>query len=216
MKKVIGFSGKAGSGKTTAALHAISVFGGTKVALGDCVKEEVSKFLDSCLVPYEPRHLYGTAADKNEEFTVLLTDWIRTDYRPRRVLAPHMRVGAGFESVSLSYRNLLQLWGTEYRRAQDPDYWVKRAAEKIGKLEGLVFIDDIRFPSEAEMVRQMDGWLIRIDRPDRPMIDTPDHESEVALDFYTAGWDAWIGNNSTIGTFKHDVDWTLGYLEAHR
>lgn len=46
--RIVAFAGKSQSGKTTSALHAISVFGGTKIALADAVKEEVAEFLTQC------------------------------------------------------------------------------------------------------------------------------------------------------------------------
>lgn len=59
-------------------------------------------------------------------------------------------------------RELLQWWGTDYRRAQDPDYWVKRF-DKLFCTTMLnrtnIIIDDLRFPNEVEYVRSFDKCL---------------------------------------------------------
>lgn len=96
---------------------------------------------------------------------------------------------------------LLQWWGTEYRRAEDPDYWVKLGKKKIesfGKKNpmGVVLIPDTRFQNEFDLVKSMGGHNIRLLRlnqdgsefrtPDRD----PNHISEVTLQ--NANWDFFI------------------------
>lgn len=58
-----------------------------------------------------------------------------------------------------SPRRILQWWG-DYRRAQDPDYFVK-AVQPVGD----TVITDVRFPNEAAMVRQLGGQIWQIKRP---------------------------------------------------
>src|SRR6266705_2754477 len=65
-------------------------------------------------------------------------------------------------------RAILQRWGTEYRRAQDTDYWVKYASQKMKALQdqakgaAAFAVSDVRFPNEAAMIREQGGvvWLI--------------------------------------------------------
>lgn len=57
-------------------------------------------------------------------------------------------------------RWLLQQWGTEYRRSQDPDYWVLYGLEYMDKhaQDGdLWVVTDVRFANEAEAL-SMDPW----------------------------------------------------------
>jgi hypothetical protein len=199
--KLIGISGKAGYGKTTFATHAIRTYGGTKIALASALKDEVAEFLTSCLVPFEARHLYGATLDRSEFFEVAVRDWLTVDYRVRRILNPYLTTSPDGQTVSMTYRQLLQLWGTNYRRAQDPDYWVIKTRDKILKTEGLVFIDDIRFESEVNMVKDLHGVLVRLERPGGPFIDTPWHESETALDGYK-GWNYEVFNGGSLEEFK--------------
>ncbi len=57
-------------------------------------------------------------------------------------------------------RGVLQLWGTEYRRAQDKDYWVNRA----DKTEPVAFTD-ARYHNETACVHARGGELWWIERP---------------------------------------------------
>lgn len=81
-------------------------------------------------------------------------------------------------------RPLLQWWGTELRRAQDPDYWVKWGLDKI-RTEGLgevVFMPDTRFKNEADAIRDAGGFIVRVEADEdvryKRIGKTPSHESE--------------------------------------
>ena len=72
-----------------------------------------------------------------------------------------------FHNRPRSPRQILQWWG-DYRRAQDPDYFVKltRIAAEWADYSGEhVVITDVRFPNEAALVRQLGGQLWQIRRP---------------------------------------------------
>ena len=84
-------------------------------------------------------------------------------------------------------REILQWHGTDYRREQDPDYWIRKMidillAEEIPKT---VIIDDIRFINEAEMIKGAGGLLVRIwPYPEWKPGPYADHKSETELDNY--------------------------------
>ena len=94
-------------------------------------------------------------------------------------------------------RRLLQWWGTDLRRNQNPDYWVLKGEEwayettRHGKVP--VFTD-VRFPNEADMVRENGGIIVRVSAPyeireARLGAVPPSHESEDAMDDYRADFD---------------------------
>ncbi len=104
-------------------------------------------------------------------------------------------------------RRLLQILGTQVvRQCIDDQYWVKAAEGRIKSLVNMadppiaIFIPDIRFPNEAEMVKRLGGELWRIRFPASEPAPGKEtladlHESETALDHYE-GWDAvLIANN---------------------
>ena len=66
-----------------------------------------------------------------------------------------------------SPRQILQWWG-DYRRAQDPDYFVNALASeyyRYGDDADPTVITDVRFPNEAAMIRQLGGKIWQIKRP---------------------------------------------------
>ncbi len=80
-------------------------------------------------------------------------------------------------------RYLLQWWGSEYRRASDPDYWVRKLEDTLVKERSYVdvgMITDMRFPNEFEMVKKLGGITVRLDRVGYTDVDN--HISETALD----------------------------------
>lgn len=90
-------------------------------------------------------------------------------------------------------RALLQWWGTEYRRSQDPDYWVKKLMKRIAEENpDVALIRDLRFPNEFEAIRGSAGYCVKVVRVGFQS-DVPEHSSEQALDFLPdLEWDAII------------------------
>jgi hypothetical protein len=95
-------------------------------------------------------------------------------------------------------RSLLQFWGAEYRRAETPDYWVRKLANTI-ELEKpqIALISDLRFENEMQFVLQY-GEAIRVDRDSLPPAT---HISETALEDST-GWSLILENNGSLEDFK--------------
>lgn len=85
-------------------------------------------------------------------------------------------------------RALMQNYGTEVRRGDNPNYWVDRWIERLpeGNVE-LILTDDVRFKNEAMAVKSQGGILIRLIRPD--MVNTDKHQSEVEQDSIVADYE---------------------------
>lgn len=81
-----------------------------------------------------------------------------------------------------SPRQILQWWGTQYRRAQDPLYWVKRFEHRVRQHQeaGIqhIVVTDVRFADEAATIRALGGQIWRLHRPNLPASGTG-HVSEV-------------------------------------
>lgn len=107
------------------------------------------------------------------------------------VLRPENEALFWQKPYSPDIRKLLQWWGTGLRRAEDPDYWVKKgevngiAVEESGSVP--VFTD-VRFPNEANMIVNHGGLLVEVrasaETRRRRLGTLPDHESETAMDDY--------------------------------
>lgn len=96
-------------------------------------------------------------------------------------------------------RELLQYWGTDVRRKQNNDYWVRKSKETVLKLSNrydFIIFTDARFPNECEGVRDLGGVVIRCKAPDEVRkerlkergiemsSEALSHCSETALDNY--------------------------------
>lgn len=101
----------------------------------------------------------------------------------------------GFEQVK--DRKFLQYVGTEWARGQNNSVWLDKVKEQLRvSSEANLYISDLRFCNEFEMLRKQGVTLIRLDS-DRALID--EHESSISLDETTDSmWDYIIENNGTL------------------
>lgn len=62
------------------------------------------------------------------------------------------------------YGPLLQWWGTDFRRAQLPTYWVDKVINKITRTGGntVWLIDDCRFQNEYDALKDLGFFFIRL------------------------------------------------------
>ena len=89
-------------------------------------------------------------------------------------------------SVKDVFRPLLQVWGTDFRRAQDPDYWVRALEARIDRSFAedrtrTLVVDDARFPNEFELLRSRGFKFVRLESgaSTRPLTGAQlAHESE--------------------------------------
>jgi hypothetical protein len=112
-----------------------------------------------------------------------------------------------------SPRWVLQRWGTEFRRAQNPDYWVLQVERWIGRRTGLghtrFVITDVRMDNEAALVRRLGGRLVRVHRPLGPPMaaDTVGHSSEAHAGLAVH---AVIHNDGSLDALQAEVARVLG------
>lgn len=108
----------------------------------------------------------GLIAEIKERFPHLLRELSQ---------AYHMDEDKLFINKPPAMRALLQNYGTEVRRKDNPNYWVDRWQEAMP--DGNVVVDDVRFFNELDKITESGGVLIRIVRPD--VTTGGDHQSEV-------------------------------------
>jgi hypothetical protein len=176
---IISISGRIGAGKDVIAGHLVEKYGYVRRGWADALKLEVAARLPRTLEAY-----------------------VRYGYPGRLHTEP---VGAIIHDLLWAHRDhvtraLLQEWGTELRRADDPDYWVKAWARD---LPPKVVVPDTRFQNEADTVQRLGGRLWRVVRPGYEA--TGDHASETTLDGFPA-WDALLVNDGTVGDLRAQVD----------
>lgn len=111
------------------------------------------------------------------------------------------------ESPYGKQRRLLQWWGTEYRRAQDPRHWIKYMDQRLAEERPeVVLISDLRFRNEAVWIIQNHGMVVKVDRPDYDGPESHAHTSEYELDGFEfdaeisalSGQMEWLGRQALL------------------
>lgn len=200
---IIGLTGANGAGKDTAASMLAGVLRNygiqsATLAFADALYEEVAaafgvtvKGLKSRVWKEEPQGHLALEFCKAKPFVDAMASKVPID-------------------AWLSPRQILQYWGTEYRRTQQPDYWVQRLQAKVQELHAAgildVVITDVRFADEAAALRAMGGQIWRIDRPNLVAASTG-HVSEVSGQEFQP--EATIRNEGSLDLLRHTCHQTL-------
>lgn len=150
--KIIGFSGKKQSGKTTVSEFLLSeISSALSRSFAFYLKEVVAACFDDTIVRY------GKTYD--------------TDEGKSDVLPCHKTV-----------REVLQIVGTDMFRSLDSKCWIRPFEKWCRNVSdcSLIVVPDVRFPNEVRCIRDLGGVVIRLLRA--PFGDVDKHESETALD----------------------------------
>lgn len=206
---IIGLCGLAGTGKDTVADVLVAHAGFRKLAFADALRAEV--------------------ADAFGEEPLLFTRRETKDTpHPRLTLrrAPVGFTGAVIVSLGLadtfgdisdfldtprSPRQMLQWWGTEYRRRQHPDYWVHKLTQLINfylmNNERRFVITDCRFDNEVAALRLpcYHSQLWRVARPGITQANTTEGGHTSANDGSAFGPDHTIHNQGTVHHLRDKV-----------
>lgn len=150
---IIGLSGPAGSGKDTIADLLVTHAGFTKLAFADTLRTEVmlafaidASFLTQRETKETPMRCLAINRCLDEGFVA-------------RMIVMHTLRGERLDlDAARSPRQIMQWWGTDYRRHQAADYWVsaflKRARYLLGqRLASSLVVTDCRFADEVDAVR---------------------------------------------------------------
>lgn len=111
----------------------------------------------------------GLVAEIKKNFPILL-DELQQHYS-------YSSIADLFQNKPPLMRALMQEYGTDVRRHDDQDYWVKQWLNKVDEVGGNIVTDDVRFFNELTALTKHDGVLIRITRPD--VITGGRHQSEM-------------------------------------
>lgn len=211
---IIGIAGKAASGKTTAAQHLAPLLEREALILpmARVLRDEVEEFLRAIGgAEYVPL-VYGCQDDKVRIFYVDEAKALQQCSPWADFIAMHADIQDRPGQTALSVRRILQWWGTEYRRAQDHDYWTKAWEKKVVQYDLRVtdvLVDDVRFMNELKTIKGQGGMLIKIDRPG--FAAGGNHASEISLDDYRE-WDEVILNDGSLEQFREKVAGLIGGL----
>lgn len=202
---ILGLAGPARAGKDTVADYLVARYGFVKFAFSDALYDEVQEAFG-----LEDQSLLRDAETK-EAPTARLA--IENCNDPGFVGCVHLRSFVAAGDDPLSPRQVLQWWGTEYRRAQNPNYWVERAEAWIrGQAQGRYpeqratrFVNPTcRFENERAWIRggAFSGNIWHIHRDGVAPVNA--HLSEAPLPVLPGERELW--NNDTIARLQHGVD----------
>jgi hypothetical protein len=213
---ILGFAGKAATGKTTAAKHMAPLLDKecTIVPMAMVLRDEVEAFLRSIGADESVPLVYGCQDDKVRVFYV--NEQLALAHCPKwsHFVSDHQDIQDRPGQTAVTVRRILQWWGTEYRRSQDSDYWTKAWGHKIEQLdlENMhVLIDDVRFLNELRVIKLHGGLIVKIERPG--FDGANNHASETSLDEYH-DWDEVLLNDGTLEEFEEKVEQLAEQLMA--
>ena len=209
---LLGLAGPAGSGKDTVADYLVERYGFIKFSFSDALYREVAKAFG-----LESEDLLRDRATKEVPTERLsLVDCLDDEFIG--VAVQHVRESRHPDPEPLSPRQILQWWGTEFRRAQDSYYWTKRAHDWMCRVRELApypesraqnFVNcSVRFEEERRFITdplEYFGWDGNIWHLHRDTaMPVASHESETPLPVLDGEREIW--NNHTLEYLRMGVD----------
>lgn len=175
---IIGISGKAGSGKDTAAKMLEVLYANPDISYEDFVNKRYKNFADIQIV-----HFADTLKE-TAQVLFRIGEWETNTQEGKKTT---------INWIGKTVRELLQGIGQGLRDAIDPNLWVKILFANTEGWSNYI-IADVRYPNEVYAIKERNGILLRIDRKGA---GAGNHSSETALDNYKE-WDVHIENNGSI------------------
>lgn len=184
---IIGLTGYAGAGKDTVADLMVTHLGFRKLAFADALRAEAATGFEVGL------DWFTHPATKHHPITALAMrkaprEFLAAVALSLSIAAPDLRFPLTDEWLDAprSPRQILQWWGTEYRRAMHPRYWTRIMLDRLAHMgrngHGRFVITDVRFENEADTVHAAGGILWQITRPGLHAASTPEGEHVSATD----------------------------------
>lgn len=175
---IIGISGKAGSGKDTAAKMLEVLYANPDISYEDFANKRYKNFADIQIVHF------ADSLKETAQVLFRIGEWETNTQEGKKTT---------IDWIGKTVRELLQGIGQGLRDAIDFDLWVKILFANTEDWSNYI-ITDVRYPNEIKAIKERNGILLRIDRKGA---GAGNHSSEIALDDYKE-WDVHIENNGSI------------------
>lgn len=187
---LIGFSGRKKSGKTTLANELIDQ--GFQIAsFAAALKEYVAK-----LYNWDIETLKNQV--QKEEILKDPVYWNEDKCKELSEIIGEEIVWSQKNNVFYSRRDAMQYIGTEVLREHEPDFHINEFKKRY--TNGDFVCDDVRFPNELELIKEINGKVYHIVRPYH--WEYSNHSSEISLNRLNS--DLNILNDKTLEDFKNE------------
>lgn len=203
MLKIIGITGAANAGKDTLG----GILGELDqrvqlISFAMNLKLEVAEAFDVPLATLNDR------ATKEEPQSIFAAKNCRDKAYVEMMLA----LLGGDGDTPRSPREVMQLWGTEYRRGGNKNYWVDSAFDSMqqGSPDTIWIFTDVRFDNERHLIDREGGVLIHISRPGAAKVRA--HDSEIPVQ--EKPWDLKIVNDGTLEDIRKRAEQAMNYIKA--
>ena len=178
---IIGLSGYPQVGKTTCALHLSNKLGYYPLSFATNLKNSVDVMF--------PHLLEKKIASGKSEL-------------PKDEIDP---------VTHITYRQILQIVGTQVARQIHEDVWVMALQNRINAIfeddeDAIIVIDDVRFPNEAKIV----DYLVSIDRDG---VCYNEHESNKHVPALKKQSHYNIHNNGSIGSYENAIEQMIKHMK---
>ena len=201
--KLIGFAGRKRVGKDTAG-HYLALKGWQKYSMARPLRELVANMCDMSIRILEHDKLKEEKFEKplllGEQGAQAFMQHVPWETSDTELINKIMNKIA--EKEVSNWRELLQFIGTDICRDMiDPDIWIKIGKAKIDRRlkETNIYISDVRFENERDLVHDLGGKVIRVIR-DTGVTDS--HSSELT-DFEC---DYEIDNNYSLVKLGENIE----------
>ena len=200
---IIGLTGLAGAGKDTVADTLVTHAGFSKIAFADALRLEVAGAFNLG----GDMSILTDRATKEVPTNALRFSRCNELRFVERMYDQHAGERPDFDyeewsATPRSPRQVMQWWGTEYRRAEEENYWTNRVAIRIlSAYQGTRWvITDCRFANEARAIRSIGGELWQVMRPGHMSVEGG-HASQNDGTYFKP--EAVVMNGSTITGLMH-------------
>jgi thymidylate kinase len=221
MTKIIGVSGKIGSGKNYLAQQIKTAleekgYSTAESSFASYLKAELDTIITSARLSLAHGDDYYTSVSSLSEVLDMdikdvrqLLEIVKEDVELEPTVNAHSR--------SKSIRVALQILGTEIRRSKNENYWVEAFHAHLPDVD-FILVTDVRFPNEADSIKDRGGVVIRLDIPEEIIearVQSRDglqysesvksHASEVTLDDYER-FDMFVGKDFNVESIVNYIE----------
>lgn len=176
--RIIGFAGRARSGKSTLAKVLKEEQGAVVITIASYLKGLCCDILDVTPKELDEMKVNGTEIE------------LKADAIEKIAQATNIN-NTMIANVLSSYpihnvRQMLQIIGTEVIRKYNPNWHINKMKAEIESYpqDKLIVIDDVRFPNEREAIESYDNSIVLFIMNPRKIDNVSNHESERSLFWY--------------------------------